>query len=247
VLQTIRSKLSNYSFGLKTAFRFFLPGRQAFKEFMEFCYYAKFYDEFTEDPDRPWCGDHARRMIREELLSACPDLDERMRGKSVLDFGSGCTGALRAFPTPALKIEMDPLMDRYLAAQKSTPRRTSGTVLLKGHGENIPLSDDFIDVVVSRNSLDHVDRLPRVVEEIRRVLKPGGLLVLVTDLKDRATYCEPSAISSAQAIRSLFAGFEVEFEEIRDIPSYAKLLKTREPERPTYYGRLRKTNLSGGR
>ncbi len=179
-------------------------------------------------------------MIEEEFLVACPNLEDEIRGKWVLNFGSGCTGALRSFTGAALKIEMDPLIDRYVNDEFATVRRTENTILLKGYGERIPVSDQCIDVIVSCNSLDHVDSLEDSAKEIDRVLKPGGILVLVVDVKAYKTACEPSPIENAETIRDLFPGFQMEHDEIKDIPKYEEFLTSETTERPTLYCRLRK-------
>lgn len=44
-------------------------------------------------------------------------------------------------------------------------------------GRNIPFPDASFDIVFSSNVLEHVQDLPRLHSEIRRVLKPGGYCV----------------------------------------------------------------------
>jgi len=41
-------------------------------------------------------------------------------------------------------------------------------------GRNIPLPDDSVDVVFSSNVLEHVEDLPTVLAELKRVQRPGG-------------------------------------------------------------------------
>ena len=49
-----------------------------------------------------------------------------------------------------------------------------------GVGESIPLPDASCDVVVCVDVLEHVADLPRVIAEVRRVLRHGGLFVFDT-------------------------------------------------------------------
>ena len=49
-----------------------------------------------------------------------------------------------------------------------------------GVGESIPLLDASCDVVVCVDVLEHVADLPRVIAEVRRVLRHGGLFVFDT-------------------------------------------------------------------
>jgi ubiquinone/menaquinone biosynthesis C-methylase UbiE len=57
--------------------------------------------------------------------------------------------------------------------------------------ESIPFDDNYFDVVCSFNSLDHVDNLKKSISEIKRVLKVGGLFLLLTDVNHEPTECEP--------------------------------------------------------
>jgi len=46
-------------------------------------------------------------------------------------------------------------------------------------GENIPFTDNDFDVVFSSNVLEHIYNLEKIQDEIKRVLKPGGLAIHV--------------------------------------------------------------------
>jgi 2-polyprenyl-6-hydroxyphenyl methylase / 3-demethylubiquinone-9 3-methyltransferase len=49
-----------------------------------------------------------------------------------------------------------------------------------GKGENLPFDDKSFDVVFCCDVLEHVHDLPKVVSEISRVLKPGGIFIYDT-------------------------------------------------------------------
>ena len=44
--------------------------------------------------------------------------------------------------------------------------------------DNLPLADNSIDTVICTQALEHVDRAEEAMAEVRRVLRPGGHLVL---------------------------------------------------------------------
>jgi len=50
----------------------------------------------------------------------------------------------------------------------------------KGDSCNLPFDDNSFDVVVSLETLEHVSDLDNTLDEIKRVLKPGGFLILST-------------------------------------------------------------------
>ncbi len=59
-----------------------------------------------------------------------------------------------------------------------------------GSCTSIPMADASIDVVVSFETIEHIDQHDQFMAEIRRVLRPGGLLLISTP--DTRTYVESS-------------------------------------------------------
>ena len=51
---------------------------------------------------------------------------------------------------------------------------------IQGDASNIPLENETFDTVIMMLMLQHVDDEPRVISEAKRVLKPGGQLIIVT-------------------------------------------------------------------
>jgi ubiquinone/menaquinone biosynthesis C-methylase UbiE len=66
--------------------------------------------------------------------------------------------------------------------------------------ENIPVDNGFFDVVVSVNTIDHVDDFPSVAREIRRVIKLGGFLILEVHYH-KPTKTEPWTLDDKACIR----------------------------------------------
>jgi ubiquinone/menaquinone biosynthesis C-methylase UbiE len=120
------------------------------------------------------------------------DLEESFyHDKSVLDIGCGPRGSLEWIAEHAHCTGLDPLADRY----RKLTGKTQKMHYVTGNCESIPFGPDSFDVVSAFNSLDHVDDLSRCCGEIIRVLKPGGLLLLIVDIHDQATLTEPIIIS----------------------------------------------------
>lgn len=90
-----------------------------------------------------------------------------------------------------MRLGVDPLAHRYRGL--GTQRHQMSYVAAAG--EQLPLRSSSVDVVSSFNSLDHTDDLPAVVDEIVRVLAPGGTFLLIVDINHRATDSEPLTLT----------------------------------------------------
>jgi ubiquinone/menaquinone biosynthesis C-methylase UbiE len=109
------------------------------------------------------------------------------RDKKVLDIGCGPRGSLEWASMAKERVGLDPLADTYkkLGTDKHAMRYVASG------SETIPFDDGHFDIVCSFNSLDHVDDLDKTIAEIVRVVAPGGTFLLLTDLHDEPTECEP--------------------------------------------------------
>jgi SAM-dependent methyltransferase len=130
---------------------------------------------------------------------------EFYRGKKILDIGCGPLGSLEWADRAARRVGLDPLADKYKAL--GTDRQAMEYV--NAEAEKMPFADGTFDVVSTFNSLDHVEDLARVISEIKRVLKPGGLFLLITDTHTETTFCEPQAMGV-----DIISRFEPELELI---------------------------------
>jgi SAM-dependent methyltransferase len=102
-----------------------------------------------------------------DLESVAPDV--------VVEVGCGPHGVVRyLFEKSRLKVGLDPLIREFQDRQVSNAQ----TVYLTAVGENIPISENAADLVICINVLDHVIDANQILREIRRILKPGGQLVL---------------------------------------------------------------------
>jgi len=113
------------------------------------------------------------------------------RGKKIVDIGCGPRGSLEWATEADIRIGIDPLASMY--RQLGTGRHSMRYVACGA--ENLPFSNITFDVVSSFNSLDHVDDLSKVIDEIRRVLVPRGYFLLLTDIHRDPTVLEPIAYS----------------------------------------------------
>jgi ubiquinone/menaquinone biosynthesis C-methylase UbiE len=112
-------------------------------------------------------------------------------GKRLLDAGCGPRGSLEWADHAAERVGLDPLANEY----KRLHSREHAMTYVDAGMESIPFPDAHFDVVSTFNSLDHVDDLDAAVAEITRIAKPGGLLLLLTDVNHAPTPTEPQSYS----------------------------------------------------
>lgn len=134
---------------------------------------------------------------------------EDYKNKNVLDIGCGPRGSLEWCDNATELIGLDPLADEYLLLNKNIKRMK----FVKGVSENIPFEDSYFDIVTSFNSIDHVDNLDNTINEIKRVLKPKGYFLLITDCCHISTPTEPQTFGW-EITEKFKPEFEIVFEKI---------------------------------
>lgn len=142
------------------------------------------------------------RLLLDEVLHFAGRDHEWMTGKTVVSVGCGCTGDLSMFPA-AVKIGIDPLLYAYQKLGLLMPDAVGGRTLYLALGaENLPLLDNFSDLVICRNALDHMPAPELALEEFRRILKPDGIFFASVDIGGAPTPDEP-IVFSPDSLRAL--------------------------------------------
>jgi SAM-dependent methyltransferase len=108
-----------------------------------------------------------------------------------------------------ISIGVEPLAHRFADAGLLL---ASDAIYLAARAEAIPLISGTVDVVVARNSLDHVDDPRAAVAEARRLLRPGGTLILNFDVNHTPTPTEPHTLDAEQ-VRSWLRPMALVFED----------------------------------
>ena len=105
------------------------------------------------------------------------------RGKDVLDVASGeGYGAALLSQVASSVIGVDVADEAVEHATRSYIRE--GLSFRTGDGRELPVADASVDVVVSFETIEHLYDHQRFLAEIRRVLRPGGLLILSSPERD---------------------------------------------------------------
>jgi SAM-dependent methyltransferase len=128
---------------------------------------------------RNWQGVHGVRRMELSVLTRYLELESPKR---VLDLGSG-KGALagKLSDTGHDVVGVDPSAAAVRIA--GTYVDSEGKFVL-GEGERLPFLQDHFDGAVSVCVLEHTKDDVAVLAEVRRVLKPGGILALTVDCLD---------------------------------------------------------------
>lgn len=126
----------------------------------------------------------APAMWSSEINDSVVDLADPTPGERALDIGAGMgPGAVLAASRGArvVAVEPTPFMRRVLAGRRRISRHGGRIEVSDGSAERLPVGDDSVDVVWAVNSMHHWVDPEVATDEIVRVLKSGGRLVLVDE------------------------------------------------------------------
>lgn len=100
-----------------------------------------------------------------------------LRGKTVLDIASG-TGYGSSIMAQTAKQVTGVDISQEAVDYANTHYANDKLTFLKGDCCNIPISDNSIDVIVSFETIEHIDRHEEFLSEIKRVLTPDGVVII---------------------------------------------------------------------
>lgn len=132
----------------------------------------------------------------------------QIKGKHVLEVGSGRGGGARYVAgsfQPASYVGMDIAQSAVDLANKI--HVLPNLRFIQGSAESIPLADNSIDVVLNVESCHAYGSVDNFLSEVKRVLKPGGYLLLV-DFRD---------LENMNLLRSQLRNSGLDFLEEEDI------------------------------
>jgi ubiquinone/menaquinone biosynthesis C-methylase UbiE len=149
------------------------------------------------------------RLLLEEVTSFLGQQPVWMEGKTVVSIGCGCTADLSAFPA-TVRIAIDPLLYAYQKlGMLMKDDAGSPTIYLPVPAEDLPLLDEFADLVICRNALDHMVDPAVTVRELARILKKDGALFVSVDIGGAPTPDEPTVFCTESLSNVLNERFEI--------------------------------------
>ena len=183
-------------------------------------FFAFTYDCFSKGSEKAGLA-----VMRKNLIAGASG--------DVLEIGAG-TGANLGYYGAGVKsvtiTEPEPPMLKRL--ERKAREQNSQATVLRAPAEDLPFEDGSFDTVVSTLVLCGVDDQPRVVRELRRVLRPGGRLIFMEHVRsddprvakmqnrmnplNRFLVCCDCNRQTLDTIRS--AGFEVTELEQTELP-----------------------------
>ncbi len=155
------------------------------KNLGESSWWVSFLETFSNDPKvarelffRRMLDENFERL--EYIKSGFVTKDLNFNPLSVLDIGNGPCGLLTAFPNHVMKIGCDPNNPNYESA--SILFNPGGHIKFFNESNQVK-GKQLFDFISCVNVLDHVLDPGKVVKDIRRLIKPGGLIWLSVDTR----------------------------------------------------------------
>lgn len=154
----------------------------------------------------PWTGERYVPQVRGDValehLHRYAMASELAKKKRVLDLACGeGYGSNMLAKTAATVIGVDIDEASIIHAQKKYQR--GNLSFQQGRCENIPLPNHSVDIVVSFETIEHTDKQEEMLAEIKRVLIPGGILIISSP--DKREYSESPNHYNKFHVKELYA------------------------------------------
>ena len=147
---------------------------------------------------KEWTGERLETGIQSQVsaehLHRYALAMEFVHNKTVLDIACGEGYGCHLLSQKA-RVVTGVDIDKETIIKAKAKYRNSNISFLEGKAEFIPLENHSVDVVTSFETLEHTSNHEAFLSEIKRVLKPGGLLIISTPDKkwysDKTGYVNP--------------------------------------------------------
>lgn len=138
--------------------------------------YTSFYDDPNFDYQKYWLGreyeNQAEKIAFRRFLKLIPCKD------NLLDAGGGFGRLATEYASHFQECLLVDASEKNLGIAKKLFHQYPNLKLKKGFLENLPLKDNSFGVVICIRTVHHLKNPQKAIQEIYRVLKPGGYLIL---------------------------------------------------------------------
>lgn len=181
----------------------------------------KHYPGKWPDPTLVWQRGRLMELARVLNLGGWDELTLWASRQRVVEVGGGPCPAVTVLKWKGA-IAVDPLAEAYVA-EGLLPEQAGHVMHVVGVGESMPVAGGSADLVICENCLDHVSRPEGVMDELARLLRPGGMLWLLVDLMDQPDPVHPHPMSETR-MKALMehAGLTARFWEVRSHHSHPR-------------------------
>jgi 2-polyprenyl-3-methyl-5-hydroxy-6-metoxy-1,4-benzoquinol methylase len=139
------------------------------------------------------------------------------RGKDALDIASG-EGYGSNLLAKVAKSVVGVDISSEVIKQASVKYARANLTFRDGAADAIPLGDSSVDVVVSFETLEHHDKHEGMLAEIKRVLRPDGIMIISTP--DKLFYSDVTGYRNAYHVKELYLDeFKALIERFLQLPT----------------------------
>lgn len=145
-------------------------------------HYQKDGQECDYFEERDAGTEHADRRVREYIISQI----QKKSGK-ILDVGCGSAWVARNMcPKNYEVISMDISLENTSGALEKYPFENHSAVVADVF--SLPFNDNVFDYIIASEIIEHVIDPAAFVQNLMRILKPGGTLIVTTPYKEKIRY-----------------------------------------------------------
>ncbi len=116
------------------------------------------------------------KAFSEELISFTEDYLKISDGTKILEVGSGAGGIITYLSKSKHRYAIDPLENFYSGQTNFVDQRDKEVIYTNEKGEELSFANEFFDLIIMDNVLDHCENPILVFSEAKRVLKEGGFI-----------------------------------------------------------------------